>query len=164
MCKQFQPRIESTLSIRTKRTAGLCPAPHQGREVRNLKGRNSPSWGDCSLSADLSTNEISATGGHSCFVPWTRNRGKSQKRRNSNAPLLLGEDGQTCRRYASGPAAKAASPDALHPGKVGRKPQGKASFPLGFFPGFLWARSLLTLVALGAASEGCFFFPPMLFR
>ena len=31
---------------------------------------------------------------------------------------------------------KAASPDAKHPGKAEKNPQGKASFPLGFSPDF----------------------------
>ena len=33
-----------------------------------LNRRNCSSWGDCSLSVDLSTNDIPAAGGHSCFV------------------------------------------------------------------------------------------------
>ena len=37
--------------------------------IRSLNGRNSPSWGDCSLSADLTADEIPATGGHRRFVP-----------------------------------------------------------------------------------------------
>lgn len=37
--------------------------------VRNLNGRKSPSWGHCSLSVDLTADEISAAGGHQRFVP-----------------------------------------------------------------------------------------------
>ena len=39
--------------------------------IRNLNGRNSPSWGDCYLSVDLTSDGISATGGRPRFVPLT---------------------------------------------------------------------------------------------
>ena len=35
---------------------------------RRLNSRNSPSWGDCSFSPDLTADEIPATGGHRRFV------------------------------------------------------------------------------------------------
>ena len=58
---------------------------------------------------------------------------------------------------------KAALPDAKHPGKAGKIPGGKLAFPLGLFPGFLWARSFLTCVFPSATSEKCFLFPLVFF-
>ena len=37
--------------------------------IRNLNGRNSPSWGDCFLSIDLTSDRTSAAGGCPRFVP-----------------------------------------------------------------------------------------------
>ena len=37
-------------------------------QFRRLKSRNSPSWGDCSFSPDLTADVIPATGGHRRFV------------------------------------------------------------------------------------------------
>ena len=45
-------------------------------QVRNLNSRNSPSWGDCSFSVDLTSDRISATGGCPRFVPLRERRKK----------------------------------------------------------------------------------------
>ena len=54
-----------TLRVHGNARAGIVYPPR----IRSLNGRNSPSWGDCSLSADLTADEIPAAGGHQRFVP-----------------------------------------------------------------------------------------------
>ncbi|MBQ6256061.1 MAG: hypothetical protein IJJ60_05680, partial [Clostridia bacterium] len=45
---------------------------------RDLNSRNSPSWGDCSFSVDLTADLFSATGGNRRFVPFRENhKGKA---------------------------------------------------------------------------------------
>ncbi len=111
-------------------------------QFRNLKGRNSPSWGDCSLSVDLTADEIPATGGHRRFVPrskafglWTPPGDYSLLGKTDNFRLSLGDTG-ICRFLAR--RLKAANPDAKHPGKAGEESQGKSELsPTGFFQAFL---------------------------
>ena len=54
-----------SLRLHSNARAGIAYPPR----FRSLKGRNSPSWGACSLSADLTTGETPATGGRPWFVP-----------------------------------------------------------------------------------------------
>ena len=54
-----------TLRVHGNARVGIAYPPR----IRSLNGRNSPSWGDCSLSADLAADGIPAAGGHRRFVP-----------------------------------------------------------------------------------------------
>ena len=53
-----------SLRLRINARAGI-PSP----AFPQPQGRNSPLWGDCSLSADLTADEIPAEGGHRRFGP-----------------------------------------------------------------------------------------------
>ena len=97
-------------------------------EFRNLKGRNSPIWGDCFFSVDLIANEITATGGHWRFVPapgaWPLDPAKRKNAVGKRKQLSLAALGRTQVRRL------------LAYRKPGNNPQGRASFPLGIFPAF----------------------------
>ena len=63
--------------------------------------------------------------------------------KESRSPQMVKEsENEACDTVLLARPLKAASPDAKHPRKAGKIPEGKTSFPLRDFPGFLWARSL----------------------
>ena len=106
---------------------------------------------DCSLSVELSTNEISATGGHLCFV---HRRLSEVRPAGEGRPSPIPPAADASRRsYQAMPRRclrtwlparrlKAAHPDAAHPGKQEKIHEGKARFPLRDFFLLPWAGSL----------------------
>ena len=61
-------RMNYRLGFAKERTGGALPRARE-MNLRDLKGRDSPSWGDCFLSVDLTSDDTSATGGRPRFVP-----------------------------------------------------------------------------------------------
>ena len=51
-------------------TAGPCPAPHQGTECPQPQSSQLAFMARLLVSADLTADEIPATGGHRLFVPF----------------------------------------------------------------------------------------------
>ena len=65
------------------------------------------------------------------MIPCTLNSGYYLTRRKNNRPLLPGRNGKLAATVLLARRLKAAIPDAKHPGKAEKIPEGKARFPSG---------------------------------
>ena len=137
------------------RTMGLCPSP-QPQKVA------SPLHADLLVSADLTADEISATGGHRRFVPargivspWTRHLRNLLEAATKQFPAVAWGYGAECRHCASGPASFGRQPGCFASGESQEKRPGKSSLFPGVFYGFLWARSPQTIVLPTQQAVSC---------